>query len=124
MQFLTLTTPIAAALLLVPALVLAGLGLLASAPGEWGMGALVAWTSLAAALVAGAALQAGAGPLPWLALVLAFAAMMMGGPPGLVVAALAVLALLALGAALPAPRWLLLALAVPPVVVAVRQYFG
>lgn len=110
----------AAAAILAPALCFAALGLVGEAPGEWGAGALIAWTALAATLIAGAAIQSGAGPAAWLVPALGLAAVMIGGPPGLAAAALAALALLALGAGLPTPRWLALALAAPPAVVALR----
>ena len=124
MQSLTLASPAAAALLLVPALCFAALGMMADAPGEWGQGALVAWTALAAALLAGAGIQSGAGIAAWLALALGLVAVLTGGPPGLAVAAAAALVLLATGAGLPAPRWLPLGLAAPPILVALRHYLG
>ena len=116
-----LTSPLAAALLLIPAWGLGALALMADAPGEWGRGALIAWTALAAALIAGAALQAGAGPVAWLAIVAGFAAVMIGGPPGLVVAAGAALALLLAGGGLPTPWWLPVALALPAAGIALRH---
>ncbi len=121
MQFMSLSSPAAAAALLAPTLCLAILALIGDAPGEWGRAALIAWTSLVAALLAGAALQAGAGALAWLALGLGLAAIMIGGPPGLVVAAVAAAALLAVGAGLPAPRWLPVGLALVPLALGLRQ---
>lgn len=121
MQSLGLTSPVAAAILLVPAVAFAALGVMADAPGEWGRGALIAWTALAVAVLAGAGLQAGGGVAPWLATLLGLAALMTGGPPGLAVAALAALLLLLPGSGLPSPRWLPVALAVPAALVALRQ---
>ncbi len=105
------------AALLVPAVLFAALGLMNDAPGEWGQGALIAWTGIAAALLAGAA--PGAGALAAAPALLGFAAIMIGGPPGLGLAAAAVLSLLLIGQ--PAPRWLVLALAAAPVADALRQ---
>lgn len=119
MAIVTFGTPLAAAILLLPALAFAALALLGDAPGEWGQGALLAWTALAAGLIAGAGLQAGAGF--WAVPVIAFAALMTGGPPGLLAAAAAVLIALALPGT-PAPRWLLAALAAPAIVIALRHY--
>jgi hypothetical protein len=121
MPIIPLAGPVAAALILGPALVLAALALMADAPGEWGRGALIAWTAVAAALLAGAALQAGAGLAAALAILLGFAAIMVGGPPGLLLAATAALLLAALPG-LPAPRWLPAALAAPALLVALRHY--
>ncbi len=59
----------------------------------------------------------------WIIPALALAALMTGGPPGLVVAGVAVLALLALPG-VPVPRWVVVALAVPALVVAARHYLG
>jgi len=116
---LGLASPIAAAALVAPSLAFAALSLLGDAPGEWGRSALIAWTAAAASLLAGAALQAGAGPLVWAVPLLCFAAVMTGGPPGLAVAAVAA-ALLGLAAGLPAPRWLPLALAALAALAAIR----
>jgi hypothetical protein len=110
-----------AAILLVPSLGLAALGLMADAPGEWGRGALLAWTVLAAAMLAGTGLAAGGGVLGWLVLATGFAALMTGGPPGLALAAVSVL-LVAAEAGLPGPRWLPVALAVAPALLAARHY--
>ena len=121
MQFLGLGAPAVAAALLIPSFGLALLGLMGDAPGEWGRGALIAWTALAAALLAGAALQAGAGVLAWAPLLLGLVAVMTGGPPGLILVALAALALLTAGPAAPSPRWLALVLTGPPLVLGVRQ---
>lgn len=118
MQLMSPLTPLAAAILLVPAWGFAALALVGDAPGEWGRGALIAWTALAVALVAGAGLQAAGGLLPWVALVLTFAAVMIGGPPGLAVVAVAALILAAVGVA--APWWLVAALAAPPAALAAR----
>lgn len=120
MSTLGLASPLAAALLLVPAAAFAALGLMGSAPGEWGQGALLAWTCLAATLVAGAGLQA-AGPLASVIPLLGFAAIMIGGPPGLLVAALAAALLLVPGLGAAAPRWLPIGLAVLPALVALRR---
>jgi hypothetical protein len=110
-------------LLLAPSLVFAALGLMRDAPGEWGQGALIGWTAVAAALLAGAGLVSGAGPIAWAAPVVGFVAVMLGGPPGLAAAGVAAATLMALGSGLPAPRWLPAALAAPPVVVALRAAF-
>jgi hypothetical protein len=123
MAITTFGTTFAAVVLLLPALAFAAIALVGDAPGEWGRGALIAWTGVAAALVAGAGLQAGAGPVLWIIPALALAALMTGGPPGLVVAGVAVLALLALPG-VPVPRWVVVALAVPALVVAARHYLG
>jgi hypothetical protein len=120
MQMMSPLSPIAAAILLVPAWGFAAMALMGDAPGEWARGALIAWTGLAAALIAGAGLQAGVGLVPWVAVVLAFAAVMIGGPPGLGVAAVAVAALLLAGEALTVPWWLVAGLAVPPAGLALR----
>jgi hypothetical protein len=125
MPSLVLASPLAAALLLVPALVFAGLGLMSDAPGEWGQGTLLAWTTLAAALLAGAGLAEAGAAWGWAALGLAFLATVVGGPPGLLLATAALLVLLPPGAAVPAPRWLPVALAAPPALVSLRYYlFG
>ena len=124
MQILGLVAPVVAAALLVPSVGLLTLGLIGDAPGEWGRAALIAWTALVSALLAGAALQAGAGGVAWLPLVLGLAAVMIGGPPGLVAAAVAAALLLAAGAGLPAPRWLPLALAAAPLALGLRQLIG
>lgn len=121
MDLMSLSSPLAAAVLLAPSLCLAIVGFLGDAPGEWGRAALIAWTSLVAALLAGAALQSGAGALAWLALALGLAAIMIGGPPGLVVAAVAVAALGALATGLPTPRWLPLGLALAPLALGLRH---
>lgn len=121
MQFLSLGGPAVAAALLIPSFGLALLGLMGDAPGEWGRGALIAWTALTAALLAGAALQAGAGALAWAPLLLGLVAVMTGGPPGLILAALAAAALVAAGPAAPSPRWLALALAAAPFALGLRQ---
>jgi hypothetical protein len=121
MLSLALSSPLAAALLLLPAAVFAGLGLMSDAPGEWGQGTLLAWTSLAAALLAGAGLAEAGALWCWAALALAFLATAVGGPPGLLLVAVALLLLLPQGA-VPAPRWLPLALAAPPVLVSLRYY--
>jgi hypothetical protein len=123
MSSLVLSSPLAAALLLVPAVVFAGLGLMSDAPGEWGQGTLLAWTSLAAALLAGAGLAETGVLWCWAALALAFLATVVGGPPGLLLVAAALLVLLLPGA-VPAPRWLPLALAAPPVLVSLRHYLA
>jgi hypothetical protein len=120
MQLLSPMTPLVAAILLAPAWGFAAVALMGDAPGEWARGALIAWTALAAALIAGAGLQAAGGIVPWGALVLAFAAVMIGGPPGLGVAAVAVAALLLAGEALIVPWWLVAALAAPPAGLALR----
>lgn len=122
MPSLALASPIAAALLLAPALVFAGLGLMTDAPGEWGRGALLAWSSLAAALLAGAGWEAEGAPLAAIVLFLGFVALMLGGPPGLVVAAVAVALLLVPASGLTAPRWLPAALSLLLLVVAVRGW--
>lgn len=115
----------AAGVLLVPALGFAALAtLLRGAPAEWGAGALLAWTAIAAALIAGAGLTTAPALLPGLAALLGFAALMVGGPPGLALAALA-----AGASALPAgefapPRWLPLSLALLAALVALRRYLG
>ncbi len=128
MQALSLSSPVAAGLLLAPSLVFAALALMGDAPGEWGRGALIAWTALAAALLAGATLAAsaatGAGFAAWVALGLGFGAVMIGGPPGLFVAAVAAAALVAAGADLPVARWLAFGLALPPALIALRQAVG
>ncbi|MBP7000888.1 hypothetical protein [Amaricoccus sp.] len=110
-----LASPLAAAALLLPSLAFAALTLMRDAPAEWGRAALIAWTALVAAGLGG---MAGGGPLA-AGLVLGFAAIMTGGPPGLVVAALAAAAPLVLGAP-PAPRWALAALAALPALAALR----
>lgn len=115
---------LAAPLLLAPSIVFAALALLGAAPGEWGRAALIAWTAVAAALLAGAGLQAGAGIAGWLVPALGLAAIMTGGPPGLVVAALAGAALAIAGDAAPFPRWIAAGLAAPPLVAAARGWFG
>jgi len=112
-----------AAVLLLPAVGLAALAFLGDAPGEWAQGALIAWTGVASALLAGAALQSGASAAVWVVPILAVVAVMTGGPPGLVVAAVAALAALALPG-LPVPRWLLAALAAPALAVVVRHYLA
>jgi hypothetical protein len=122
MSSLVLSSPLAAALLLVPAVVFAGLGLMSDAPGEWGQGTLLAWTGLAAALLAGAGLAEAGVLWCWAALALAFLATVIGGPPGLLLVAAALLLLLP--GAVPAPRWLPLALAAPPVLVSLRHYLA
>ncbi|MFO1106239.1 MAG: hypothetical protein U1E34_09060 [Amaricoccus sp.] len=122
MTGLGLASPIAVLLLLLPAVVFAGLGLLGSAPGEWGQGALLAWVSLASALLAGTGL--GAGPLPWAVPLVGLVAVMVGGPPGLLLAALAAGLLLVPGLATAVPAWLALALAFLPVLVAARHLLG
>ncbi|MBP7241624.1 hypothetical protein [Amaricoccus sp.] len=113
---LSLASPLAAAALLLPSLAFAGLTLMRDAPAEWGRAALIAWTALVAAGLGGAA---GGGPLA-AALLLGFAAIMIGGPPGLAVAALAAAAPLVLGTP-PTPRWTLAALAALPALAALRQ---
>lgn len=120
---ITIFGALAATILLLPAVALAALALVGDAPGEWGRGALIAWTALAATLLAGAGLQAGAGAGFWLVPAIAFAAVMVGGPPGLLVAAVAALVVFALPG-LPAPRWLPGALAVPAIAIALRHYLG
>jgi hypothetical protein len=115
-----LVSPIAALFLLVPAWGLAAMALMGDAPGDRARGALIGWTAVAAALIAGAGVQAGAGVAPWVALVLAFAAVMIGGPPGLGVVAVAAASLFLAGAGLPVPWWLVAALAVPPAGLALR----
>jgi hypothetical protein len=122
MPSLALAPPIAAALLLAPALVFAGLGLMTDAPGEWGRGALLAWSSLGAALLAGSGLEAHGAPLAGIVLFLSFVALMLGGPPGLVVAAVAVALLLVPASGLTVPRWLPAALSLLLLVVAVRGW--
>ncbi len=124
MQFLTLASPAAAAVMLAPALCFAALGFVGDAPGEWGRAALIAWTALVAALLAGAALQAGAGAPAWAALALGLAAIMIGGPPGLIVAAVAAAALLTAGPDLPTARWVPAALAAAPLALGLRQLAG
>jgi hypothetical protein len=124
MQLMNLPLPIIAAVLLVPAWGFAALALLGDAPGEWGRGALIAWTALVAALLAGAGLQSGGSPVPWVALALGLAAVMLGGPPGLAAAAVAAGVLLLAGPALPAPAWLPVALALPAGAVAIWQMLG
>lgn len=94
----------ASVLLLLPSLLLAGGSLLRSVPGEWSRSALLAWSAV---LLAHLAAQIAAPDLAWLRplfLVPAFAALVLGATPGLVVAALA-LAALALSPSLPAPGW-------------------
>lgn len=123
MAITTFGTTFVAVALLLPALAFAAIALVGDAPGEWGRGALIAWTGVAAALIAGAGLQAGAGPALWVVPVLALGALMTGGPPGLVVAAVATLAVLAVPG-VPVPRWLIVALAAPALAVATRHYLG
>jgi len=122
MPSLGLASPLATVVLVAPALVFAALGLMSDAPGEWGRGALLAWSSLVAALLAGTGLEVAWGPLPWAVLILGLAAIMIGGPPGLAVAALALLLLLVPGNAPLAPRLLPLGLAALPALVAIRAW--
>lgn len=112
---------LAALALLAPALAFAAMAtLLRDVPADWGASALIAWTAVATALLGGAALQTG--PLPWLAGLGGFAALMAGGPPGLAAAALAA-GLLAF-VETPAPRWLPLALSGLALAAAVRRGLG
>lgn len=122
MPSLGLASPLAACLLLVPAAIFAGLGLLGSAPGEWGQAALIAWVSLAAALLAGAGLSSGL--LPWAVPLIGLAAIMTGGPPGLGLAALAAALLLVPGLVPSVPPWLPVALAALPALVAARHFLA
>lgn len=123
MAIMIFGSPLAAAILLIPALAFAALAFVGDAPGEWGQGALLAWTALASALLAGAGLQAGAGAALWSVPVLAAVALMTGGPPGLLVAAAAAAVVLAIPG-VPAPRWLCAAVGAPAIVVALRHYLG
>jgi hypothetical protein len=117
----TLATPAIALLVLVPGLGLAAIAtFLSDAPAEWGVAAMTAWSAVAAALLAGASLGAGAGPLAWIPPAAGVAALLLGGPSGLALAALA-LVVAALPAPLPAPRWLPLALAAAAAVAAARR---
>lgn len=119
MRMMVLSAPAGAALLLVPALIFACLGLMRDAPGDWGQGALIAWSAVCAALIGGAGLAAG--PLGLLAPLLGFGAIMLGGPPGLAVAALALGATLLTGAGPGVARWLVVALALLPAGLALRR---
>jgi hypothetical protein len=123
MPSLVLTSPFAAALLLAPALVFGALGLMNDAPGEWGRGALLACSGLGAALLAGAGLEASAAPLAGIATLVAFIALMVGGPPGLVLAAVSLALLLVPASGLTAPRWLPAALSLLSLIVAARGWF-
>lgn len=114
----------AAAIILLPALCFAAMaGLLTGAPADWGTGALLAWTAIAATLMAGAGLAFPA-PLPGLVALLGFAAVMLGGPPGLALAALAAAAAALPAAELSAPRWLPLSLALLAALVAARRFLA
>lgn len=123
MQMITLVSPAVLAAALLPALLFAGMaGLLEDAPSEWGVGALVAWLTIWAAVMAGGILSVtAASPIAWLAILFGFTAMMIGGPPGLVVAGAALGVLLVSGEALAAPRWLPAVLAGLALAVAVRR---
>jgi hypothetical protein len=120
MTSFTLASPWAVVLLLLPTAIFLALGLMTDAPGEWGQGALLGWIALAAALLAGASAQTSVW-LPWVVLVFGFVAIMVGGPPGLLVVAVDV-GLLAFVGSVPFPRWLPVLLAAAPVVVALRRY--
>lgn len=94
-----------AALLLTPALLLAGGAWLRSVPGEWSRSALLAWVAVALAHLAG---TGAAGPAAaWLVLPLAFLALALGGTAGLGLASamLGVIALLAVSGFVPGPWW-------------------
>jgi len=100
-------------ILVAPALLLALASLLRSVPGEWSQSALLAWTAVAAAYLAGAV----GAPVAATAagLVLAFAALALGGAWGLLLLAAmglaATAAALAGGLALAWPATALLAAA-------------
>jgi hypothetical protein len=121
MMSFTLASPAAIVLLLLPTAVFVALGMMTDAPGEWGQGALLAWIALASALLAGAGTSAGW--LPWAALIAGFVALMVGGPPGLLIVVLD-MGLVALAGSLPAPRWPPLLLAAAPLIVALRRYLA
>ena len=116
-----LATPIISLLLLVPTLGLAVIGVfLSDAPAEWAVATLTAWAAIAAGLLAGAGLAGASGSLGWLAPTLGFAGLVVGGPPGLALAALA-LAAAAVPSPLLVPRWLPLAMSAVVAVAAVRR---
>ncbi|MCA8880486.1 MAG: hypothetical protein KDA73_11130 [Rhodobacteraceae bacterium] len=125
MSGITLTSPLAAAILLLPSLVFAAMAaFLVDAPAEWGEGALIAWTAIAACLLAGSCLADAPVPLPWVAVVAGFVAVMTGGPPGLAVAAVAVLVVALPGSGLAGARWLPVALALVAALVSVRRFLA
>ncbi len=124
MTGLALQSFLSAAVILLPALCFAALaGFLSEAPAEWGAGALLAWTAVAAPLMAAAGLPFPA-PLPGLAAALGFVAVMVGGPPGLGLAALAAGVAALPAAELSPPRGLPLTLALLAALVAVRRFLA
>lgn len=123
MPFAILTSPLAMAALLVPGWGLAAVMLfVGGVPGEWARSALTVWTALAAVLVAGGAMSGGGAPLALVIALAGFAAVMTGGPWGLVVASGAAAGVLALP--LAGPRWPVILLALPAALAAGRQLLG
>lgn len=112
MNNLPIAHSVLAAAILAPALVFAAMAsFLGDAPAEWAEGALLSWSALAVCLFSGLALAGGTVLWPTCGIVLAFVALMVGGPPGLIVACLAAIAVAIPGDVAHLPRWLPIALA-------------
>lgn len=121
-QLASLGSLYASLAIIAPAVVLTGLALLQSAPGEWGRGALTAYVAVWAACVAGLAHQT-LGPWVVLPPVVGFIALVIGGPWGALLAGLAAAGIAAthwLVGPLPVQAWLAPVLAACAIAAGIR----